>query len=223
MTDSSNDVAISILADSFKKGLFEIRYRNRGKCRKKPSCFLFRSRGNGMILILGMYIVIFLIAYSILVISVFKFEKKEENERFYVNYEFIDNSNKIINSNLSRMDKIFSSSYFKNFVWPYKTFKRSFNCSVLSKIKKFTYLTSGWTKSVFSFSYNNETFALKTVNINGRDIKNCLELGSLKNCYEKASLKMYKEYILSGELTHSNIVQVRKTLGKPGQFSYLCL
>lgn len=156
-------------------------------------------------LILVTYLVVFVVAYAILVTSVVKFERADDGgEPFSFNYEFVDNARKIFNET----DKIFPGTLFKNLIWSYKPSKNGFNCSVLGQIKNFYYLTSGWTKSVFSFRHDNKEFALKTVNMNGKDMKNCLQSRSMRSCYKKASSKMYKEYILSNELSHSNIIKV---------------
>lgn len=193
-----NNIAISIPGENLKSS----------KSKRKLQPF-FRNRGNGVVLILGTYLIVFVVAYAILVTSVVEFQGENDGEEpFPINYQFVDNSLRLLSSELNDSDKIFSSKFFKNFVLSYKLSKNGFDCSLLGQINKFTYLTSGWTKSVFSFRHNDKDFALKTVNLSGKDMKNCLQTRSMKSCYKKASSKMYKEYILSSELSHSNILEV---------------
>lgn len=176
------------------------------KRRRKKFCLYCKSQTNGLMLIVCVYIILFSIASVILVMSVLRLQRLNVSE---------DNHNSLhheVNYNMNNFEfkeikNLLSKRLYKEFRWPFKS--SVFNCSNLSYVKKFKYLTSGWTKNVFSFEYSGKNYALKSVNINGMDMQNCMKNYTKKACFEKASLKMYKEYVLSRELFHTNIMKVR--------------
>lgn len=202
------NIIISVLSSNNHGFIGDIQRKKRKSRVKRVFSYFFKAHTGSLLLILGAYTTIIFIACTILVLSVFRLENITNNSSLYFNDKnsgYIERLNK--NTEDSAEVKL-SSKLFREFIWPYKDSSKLFNCSILNQVKKFKYLTSGWTKSVFSFHYNGQNFALKTVNLNGNDLKSCMQTHSLKTCYEKASSKMYKEYILSRELSHSSIVKV---------------
>lgn len=207
--ETSNRVVVSTVFTGLDNSYInEVKLKTHHKPKRKKRCFLCKSQSNSLILILGVYFTIFLVASVLLMSSVTRLQFFNETNQSC--NSFIDNE-KIYDSHSSaitnEMNVVLERRDYKQFKWPYKS--SSFDCSDLSKVNKFVYLTSGWTKSVFSFELTGKKYALKSVNIHGESIKNCLEKETMKLCLRKASSKMQKEYILSKELLHDNIVKVK--------------
>ncbi|KAL0267132.1 UNVERIFIED_CONTAM: hypothetical protein PYX00_009486 [Menopon gallinae] len=202
------NIVISVLSSNKHCYLEDVQRKKRKSRVRKVFSYFFKAHTGSLLLILGAYTTIIFIACTILVLSVFRLENLTDNSLLYLNNKNSSSHGKVNNNTDDDSEVKLSNKLFREFIWPYKDSSKLFNCSVLNQVKKFKYLTSGWTKSVFSFNYNGQNFALKTVNLNGNDLKSCMQTHSLKTCYEKASSKMYKEYILSRELSHSSIVKV---------------
>ncbi|KAK6636321.1 hypothetical protein RUM43_009980 [Polyplax serrata] len=196
---------VPVISNDIKNELKENKFKRHHKHRRRKSNFLCKSQSNSLVLILGVYIVVFSVASIILVTSVLRLQYLSETEQ-YKNKKTLINHGTSDLFDSKEMKSLFSKRLYKEFKWPFRI--SPFNCSNLSKVKKFNYLTSGWTKNVFSFEFMGQQYALKSVNNNGIGMKKCTEKETMETCIEKASLKMYKEYILSRELYHKNIIEV---------------
>lgn len=199
---------VPVISNDIKNELKENKFKRHHKHRRRKNNFLCKSQSNSLVLILGVYIVVFSVASIILVTSVLRLQYLSEPEQ-YKNKKTLINHGTSDLFDSKEMKSLFSKRLYKEFKWPFRI--SPFNCSNLSKVKKFNYLTSGWTKNVFSFEFMGQQYALKSVNNNGIGMKKCTEKETMETCIEKASLKMYKEYILSRELYHKNIIEVKNT------------
>lgn len=84
------------------------------------------------------------------------------------------------------------------------------NCTTLEEVEGLEFLASGWTKSVYKAMFRGRQVAVKTVNLNGQDMRTCLEepTGSLGSCYRRTAVKILKELILLTQLRHRNVIEV---------------
>lgn len=85
------------------------------------------------------------------------------------------------------------------------------NCTALQEVKDLEFVAAGWTKAVYRGRLRYRDVAVKTVNLNGQDIRACQgkEPGAtLAACYRRAAAKILKEMVLLHQLRHPNIVQV---------------
>ncbi|CAL4125483.1 unnamed protein product, partial [Meganyctiphanes norvegica] len=80
-------------------------------------------------------------------------------------------------------------------------------CSDINRISNLTFLRSGWTKAVYKGKIGNLWVAIKTVNTNGHDMKECQNKDK-SFCYARTANKIIKEELLLNELKHSNIIKV---------------
>lgn len=86
------------------------------------------------------------------------------------------------------------------------------DCTTLQEVTDLEFIAAGWTKAVYRGKFRDEFIAIKTVNLNGHDIQQCLKRvpqPTLSSCYRRAAAKILKELILLTELAHSNLVKVR--------------
>lgn len=89
--------------------------------------------------------------------------------------------------------------------WPYIS-QETIGCVSLRELTNLEFIAAGWTKAVYKGHFKGHDVAVKTVNLNGRDIRQCDE--SMSVCYRRASAKILKEIILLTELAHSNVIKV---------------
>ncbi|KAH9487970.1 hypothetical protein Btru_066881 [Bulinus truncatus] len=83
------------------------------------------------------------------------------------------------------------------------------SCTEIDQIDDVTYLSRGWTKVVYSGVYRGQPVALKTVDVNGHDVTNCLAEGdNMTSCYGKSARKIVREIVLLSSLTHENVIKV---------------
>ncbi|XP_014788337.1 extracellular tyrosine-protein kinase PKDCC [Octopus bimaculoides] len=93
---------------------------------------------------------------------------------------------------------------FKN-----RSSEQLFNCQDIENITDKHYIGSGWTKAVYSGVISSKKVAMKTVDIGGQDVTNCVKWGqTLAECYYRAAQKIVKEIVLLQELEHQNLVKV---------------
>lgn len=86
---------------------------------------------------------------------------------------------------------------------------QTLDCNDILSMTNRRYIASGWTKAVYSGDFRNQSYAIKTVSPQGRDVSACQEKGNSFNvCYEKANRKIIKENSLLMLLSHPNIVKV---------------
>ncbi|XP_046388773.1 extracellular tyrosine-protein kinase PKDCC-like [Ischnura elegans] len=86
---------------------------------------------------------------------------------------------------------------------------KALECSVMNSASDLEFLASGWTKAVYRAKLWGRDVAIKTVNLNGLDFRECQSAGgSLSGCYRRVSVKILREMILLRQLRHENIVQV---------------
>ncbi|GAB1605112.1 extracellular tyrosine-protein kinase PKDCC-like [Argonauta hians] len=84
-----------------------------------------------------------------------------------------------------------------------------FDCHDIESISDKHYIGSGWTKAVYSGVISSKRVAMKTVDIGGQDVTNCVKWGqTLAECYYRAAQKIVKEIVLLQELQHQNLVKV---------------
>ncbi|XP_071445355.1 extracellular tyrosine-protein kinase PKDCC-like [Hetaerina americana] len=83
-------------------------------------------------------------------------------------------------------------------------------CSAVHSASDLEFVAGGWTKAVYRAKVWGRDVAIKTVNLNGHDVRECQRVGgSLSACYRRAAAKILREMVLLGQLRHDNIVQVR--------------
>ncbi|XP_046387345.1 extracellular tyrosine-protein kinase PKDCC-like [Ischnura elegans] len=86
---------------------------------------------------------------------------------------------------------------------------KALECSAVQSASDLEFLASGWTKAVYRAKLWGRDVAIKTVNLNGLDFRECQSAGgSPSGCYKKVSVKILREMVLLRQLRHENIVQV---------------
>ncbi|XP_046387333.1 extracellular tyrosine-protein kinase PKDCC-like [Ischnura elegans] len=84
-----------------------------------------------------------------------------------------------------------------------------FECPAVHAASDLEFVAGGWTKAVYRAKVWGRDVAIKTVNLNGLDIRECQRTGgSLSSCYRRAAVKILREMVLLRQLRHENIVQV---------------
>uniref|UniRef100_A0A915JUB8 Protein kinase domain-containing protein n=1 Tax=Romanomermis culicivorax TaxID=13658 RepID=A0A915JUB8_ROMCU len=94
-----------------------------------------------------------------------------------------------------------------------------FDCLTIEKflLPNAQFLAAGWTKAVYRTAADPRTkqeYAVKTVDVTGQDVGQCLEKFAHKNseavdmCYTKAAKKIVKEIALLDQMRHPNIIEV---------------
>lgn len=83
------------------------------------------------------------------------------------------------------------------------------DCAEIQNITEKHYIASGWTKAVYRGFIGSKEVAMKTVDIGGQDVSNCVKWGqTLAECYYRAAQKIIKEIVLLQELENENLVKV---------------
>ncbi|XP_054263418.1 extracellular tyrosine-protein kinase PKDCC-like [Macrosteles quadrilineatus] len=85
------------------------------------------------------------------------------------------------------------------------------NCSTLHEVRDLEFVAAGWTKAVYKGVFRGSPVAVKTVNLNGHDFRQCQESkpqASLATCYRRTAAKLLKELILLTELQHQNVIKI---------------
>lgn len=86
---------------------------------------------------------------------------------------------------------------------------RELYCDDVHNITNMTYLASGWTKAVYRGSYKGSPVAVKTVDVNGQNVKTCMKSGfSQTLCYVKAAKKIVKEIVVLQSIAGDNVLKV---------------
>ncbi|XP_046387297.1 extracellular tyrosine-protein kinase PKDCC-like [Ischnura elegans] len=86
---------------------------------------------------------------------------------------------------------------------------RDLECSAVYSATDLEFVAGGWTKAVYKARVWGHDVAIKTVNLNGLDFRECRRGGgSLSSCYRRAAVKILREMVLLRQLRHENIVQV---------------
>ena len=84
-----------------------------------------------------------------------------------------------------------------------------FTCADFPTLAVGRRLGFGWSKEVFAATYEGRSVAVKTVNVEGRDMRRCRETGTnYTECYRRTAEKMYREVQLLHQLRHPNIIEV---------------
>ncbi|XP_037082651.1 extracellular tyrosine-protein kinase PKDCC-like [Pollicipes pollicipes] len=84
-----------------------------------------------------------------------------------------------------------------------------FTCADFPTLEVGRRLGFGWSKEVFAATYGGRTAAVKTVNVEGRDMRECRLTGAnYTDCYGRTAEKMYREVRLLHQLRHPNIIQL---------------
>lgn len=99
------------------------------------------------------------------------------------------------------------------------------NCTLLDRLSYQHFLAHGWTKIVHQARLDNGlNIAIKTVNLNGKDVTDCSRTLPLLDCHNKATDKLLREIQLLKKLRHENIIQLlyycSKTEGDDGCMKY---
>lgn len=82
-------------------------------------------------------------------------------------------------------------------------------CDDVMNISNMTYLASGWTKAVYKGYFKGLPVAVKTVDVNGPDVKTCKANGGSETaCYVKAAKKIVKEIVLLQALSGEHVLKV---------------
>ena len=85
-----------------------------------------------------------------------------------------------------------------------------FTCADFPTLAVGRRLGFGWSKEVFAATYEGRSVAVKTVNVEGKDMRECREADTnYTECYRKTAEKMYSEVQLLHQLKHPNIIEVR--------------
>ncbi|XP_075224608.1 extracellular tyrosine-protein kinase PKDCC-like [Lycorma delicatula] len=106
-----------------------------------------------------------------------------------------------------------SSSTSRGLKWPTMSTvdNHRIDCSTLQEVTDLEFIAAGWTKAVYRGKFRGDYIAVKTVNLNGHDIQQCLKRvpqPTVASCYRRAAAKILKELILLTELSHGNLVKV---------------
>ncbi|XP_046389429.1 extracellular tyrosine-protein kinase PKDCC-like [Ischnura elegans] len=82
-------------------------------------------------------------------------------------------------------------------------------CSAVRSASDLAFIAGGWTKAVYRAKVRGRDVAIKTVNLNGLDFRECQRAGgSSSSCYRRVAVKILREMVLLRQLKHENIVQV---------------
>lgn len=94
------------------------------------------------------------------------------------------------------------------------------NCSLLDKLSFEDYIASGWTKTVHRSRIGHIPVAIKSINIKGKDINDCVGTKPMLLCYNEAVNKFGREIDLLQKLNHTSIIKLLyycyKTVGAAG-------
>ncbi|XP_046388775.1 extracellular tyrosine-protein kinase PKDCC-like isoform X2 [Ischnura elegans] len=86
---------------------------------------------------------------------------------------------------------------------------RVYECTAVHSASDLEFVAGGWTKAVYRAKVGGRDVAIKTVNLNGHDVRECQRVGgSASACYRRAAAKILREMVLLGQLKHDNIVEV---------------
>ena len=122
-----------------------------------------------------------------------------------------DDRYSVFESRLRRLSEV--SDRNENSLYSPSNSNKMLNCRDIQSMTNQRYLASGWTKSVFSADLRNNSYAVKTVYPEGKDVALCRETGySFEECLSRASRKVAKEIDLLQKLSHSNIIKVSSEL-----------
>lgn len=99
------------------------------------------------------------------------------------------------------------------------------NCTLLDSLSYQQFLAQGWTKIVHKARLDNGVnIAIKTVNLNGKDVIDCSRSLPLLDCHNKATEKLLREIQLLETFQHENIIKLlyycSKTEGGDGCMKY---
>ncbi|XP_067136460.1 extracellular tyrosine-protein kinase PKDCC-like [Centruroides vittatus] len=89
--------------------------------------------------------------------------------------------------------------------------KQMMDCKSLEDSKEHIYIATGWTKVSYSAKLYDKDIAIKTVNVYGRDVRECLKWDSnmrLLDCYQLAAAKILREIFLLQKLIHPNVIEM---------------
>lgn len=185
-----------------------------------PSLF-FYLRSSGMCLFVTVYVGLFVVASVILFSPIFRQPPTSPSQPYAVvrDSEFYDNMIPGVDERYQWEHTLFlnKSKYntlettLTGFRWPVSP-TGLINCSSLQDVTDLEFVAAGWTKAVYRAKYRGQSIAIKTVNLNGHDMRECQQRqpnAPLSNCYRRAAAKILKELILLTELAHDNIVKVR--------------
>ena len=89
------------------------------------------------------------------------------------------------------------------------------DCSLLDRLSYEKFIAHGWTKIVHKAKLDDgASIAIKTVNINGKDVNDCSRAETLIVCHNKATEKLVREIQLLKKLNHENIIQLKHYCSK---------
>lgn len=174
-------------------------------------------RSSGICLFISVYFILFLVASVILFSPLFRASlgHRPAPTTMHIKQDFSDDDFEWENSlflNLSGFDTFSSSP--RGLRWPVAS-AGPINCSTLHEVKDLEFVAAGWTKAVYRGVFRGEPVAIKTVNLNGHDFRQCQERqpqANLASCYRRTAAKLLKELILLTELAHENIIKVSEQL-----------
>lgn len=84
------------------------------------------------------------------------------------------------------------------------------NCSLLDGLVYEKFVANGWTKIVHSAKLNSQQYvAIKSVNLKGKDINDCVKTEPVLLCHNKAVGKLVREINLLKVLNHETIIQLK--------------
>lgn len=84
------------------------------------------------------------------------------------------------------------------------------NCSLLDGLIYEKFVSNGWTKIVYSAKLDsNQHVAIKTVNLKGKDINDCVKTEPVLLCHNKAVEKLVREITLLKVLKHETIIYLK--------------
>ena len=84
------------------------------------------------------------------------------------------------------------------------------NCSIFGKLKFQRFVANGWTKVVHQAKWEGgKSIAVKSVNLWGKDLTDCLKKDPLLKCYNRAAEKQSQEIMMLRSLHHSTLVEMQ--------------
>lgn len=98
-----------------------------------------------------------------------------------------------------------------NLLLPMHKSKQMLDCKSLENSRDHIYIATGWTKVSYSAKLYDGDIAIKTVNIYGRDVRECLKWDPNKrllDCYQIAASKILREIFLLKKLIHPNVIEM---------------